>query len=60
MYIYQAANTLLKSYNQLQRKNIHIKFFIFQKFQNEFSEMGGGGVPKMGRGVVFEMGGGGS
>ena len=29
MYIYQATNTLLKSYNQLQSKNIHINFFIF-------------------------------
>ena len=29
MCIYQAVNTLLESYNQLQSKNIYINFFIF-------------------------------
>ena len=33
MYIYQATNTLLKSYNKLQSKNIHINFFIFSLWE---------------------------
>ena len=33
VYIYQATKTHLKSYNQLQSKNIHINFFIFSLWQ---------------------------